>query len=227
MARTGIFRRVGVTLVALACVTAVMGGCNKDRKAADALRAENEEMASRLATLDQAARDKDARLLELEARMRAAEEERQRLATAAAAQPQPAAPTGGTNFGSGGSGGSDFARDGDGNMRARLSGDVLFDPGQVSLKASSRQTLDRIARELRSKYSGSSIRVEGHTDSDPIRKSKFASNQALSEARAEAVRKYLIGKGVSADSIDAVGYGSSRARSTKAASRRVEIVIGN
>ncbi len=229
MARTGILRRVGVTLVALASLTAVMGGCNKDRKAADALRTENEELASRVATSEQAARDKDARISELEARMRAAEEERQRLA-AAAAQPQPAtAPAGGGGGGGGnsGGGGSDFSRDGDGNMRARLSGDVLFDPGQVSLKASSRQSLDRIAREIRSKYGGSSVRVEGHTDSDPIRKSKFASNQALSEARAEAVRKYLVSKGVSSSSIDAVGYGSSRARSTKAASRRVEIVISN
>jgi len=230
MARIGILRRVGISFVAMACIAGTLGGCNKDKKAAEALRAENEDLNTKYATLDQSMRDKDARIAELEQRLSAAETAR----LAAVAQPQPVAQndgSGGGNTGGGGSSGRDstdsFRPDSDGTQRARLSGDVLFDPGQSALKTSSKKSLDRIASEIKRNYGGRDVRVEGHTDSDPIRKAKFASNQALSEARAESVRKYLISKGISSGRVDAVGFGSSKPRGNKASSRRVEIVIVN
>jgi flagellar motor protein MotB len=68
--------------------------------------------------------------------------------------------------------------------------------------------------------------VEGHTDSDPIKVSQWKSNQELSEARADAVKKYLVSKGVDANSVSTSGLGSSRPKSNdKAANRRVEIVV--
>lgn len=106
-----------------------------------------------------------------------------------------------------------------------VAGDVLFASGQVTLKQEAKAELDRVARQLNGQYASNRIRVEGYTDSDPIRKSKFPSNEALSQARAEAVESYLISKGVSSGRISSVGMGSAKPKSTKAASRRVEIVI--
>jgi outer membrane protein OmpA-like peptidoglycan-associated protein len=50
------------------------------------------------------------------------------------------------------------------------------------------------------------VEIQGHTD---IR-GTVASNNALSQARAESVRNYLISKGIAADRLTAVGYGSSQ-----------------
>ena len=50
------------------------------------------------------------------------------------------------------------------------------------------------------------VRVEGHTDS----KGSDAYNQRLSQRRAEAVVKYLIGKGIDPSRLEAVGFGEGR-----------------
>lgn len=106
-----------------------------------------------------------------------------------------------------------------------IAGDVLFDSGQATLKSTAKKELDSVASRLKSRHSGADIRVEGYTDSDPIKKSKWGSNEALSEARADAVRKYLVSKGVSSGRITAVGMGASKPKGTKKDSRRVEIVV--
>jgi chemotaxis protein MotB len=106
-----------------------------------------------------------------------------------------------------------------------VAGDVLFDSGQTSLKSSAKKELDGIASEIKSRHSGQRVRVEGYTDSDPIRKSKWPNNEALSEARAEAVRIYLVSKGVPSARITSVGMGAAKPKATKKDSRRVEIVV--
>lgn len=106
-----------------------------------------------------------------------------------------------------------------------IAGDVAFPSGSVSLTSAAKKELDTLARKLKSTYAGRSIRVEGHTDSTPIRKSKYGTNEALSQARADAVRSYLASKGVSSNRIEAVGYGSAKPKATPAASRRVDVVV--
>ncbi len=75
------------------------------------------------------------------------------------------------------------------------------------------------------KYPASRFRIEGHTDSQ----GSDEYNQKLSERRANAVRDYLISKGISPDRLEAVGYGESRPIATnktaagRAKNRRVEI----
>lgn len=114
----------------------------------------------------------------------------------------------------------------EGPVVIEVAGDVLFASGSVTLNAGGKKELDKIARTIQSKYSGHDIRVEGYTDTDPIvkQKPKFPTNEALSKARAEAVESYLASKGVS-NNMTAVGRGAAKPKSTKAASRRVEIVI--
>ena len=106
-----------------------------------------------------------------------------------------------------------------------VAGDVLFDSGKTDLKSSSKSTLDRIASVLDSQYPGRSIRVEGYTDSDPIRKSSWKTNERLSAERAMAVEAYLVSRGVNNDRIYSAAFGSSHPKASKAQSRRVEIVI--
>ena len=223
MARATVIRQIGIGFIALVSATMVMGGlggCNSQKKQTEAALAEAADLREKVATLDQANRDKDGKIAELQTALSTCQ-------TQLAAKPAEPAPAIADGSGGGAAGSRDFSQDSDGNMRARLSGDILFDPGQATLKASAKKTLDRIAGEIKLKYRSSEIRVEGHTDTDPIRKAKgrFATNEALSEARADAVRKYLVSKGVSSSRVEAVGYGSSKPKSSKAASRRVEIVI--
>lgn len=209
----GLMGRGKVVLVAAMAIGFVgtLGGCgNSSKKQYDAAMQENAELREKNAQLEQSLREKDMQL---------------------ATKPSPvdtAPPISGFDPAPrGGSGASDpdFRPDSDGGVTATLSGEVLFDPGSATLKSSSRKSLDRIASTLKSKYSGRSVRVSGHTDSDPIRRSKWGSNDALSQARADAVMKYLVSKGISSGRIEAMGYGSSRPKGTKAASRRVEIQV--
>lgn len=220
MASTGALRRIGLGMAAVMVASLFLGGCSAQKKREEALKAEAQECAEKNAALEQSLRDKDSRITELEGRLSAMQ--------TAAVQPQPSESFSkpfSSNTGGGGSG--DFSRDEQGNMRARISGDVLFASGQATLRPEAKKTLDRIAAQIKRDYANDNVRVEGYTDSDPIRKSKFASNQALSEARAQAVETYLVQKGISSRRVQAVGYGSSKPKGTKAASRRVEIVILN
>lgn len=115
-----------------------------------------------------------------------------------------------------------------GEVTVRLPGDVLFDSGSATLKASSRRTLDNIAAALNRDYTGKRIRVEGHTDSDPVVKTRstWQDNRNLSLARALAVTRYLESKGVAPSRIATTGYGEHRPRgNSKEQNRRVEIVV--
>ncbi|MGK0154413.1 MAG: flagellar motor protein MotB [Neolewinella sp.] len=106
---------------------------------------------------------------------------------------------------------------------------VTFSSGSTSLKNSSHQVLRGVAKVLKSQFSGRRFYVEGHTDTDPIRKTKdkYSSNRDLSMQRADSVAKYLISQGVPESAIVTVGFGQFDPldRSKKAANRRVEIVV--
>jgi outer membrane protein OmpA-like peptidoglycan-associated protein len=108
---------------------------------------------------------------------------------------------------------------------------VTFSSGSNSLKNSSHKVLRGVASVLKSQFSGRRFYVEGHTDTDPIvkTKDKYSSNRDLSMQRADSVAKYLISQGVPESAIVTVGYGQFDPldRSKKSANRRVEIVVGD
>lgn len=112
-----------------------------------------------------------------------------------------------------------------GEISVGVAGDVLFDSGKATLKSSAKSTLDQIASVLNSTYAGNTIRVEGHTDSDPIRKSGWKTNDRLGAERALAVQEHLVSRGVSKDRTYIASFGQSRPKGSKAQSRRVEIVV--
>ena len=112
-----------------------------------------------------------------------------------------------------------------GEVTASVEGDFLFDSGRATLKTTAKKSLDSVAGVLNSTYSGQSIRIEGHTDTDPIKKSGHKSNYHLGFERAYAVREYLISKGVSANRIYLASFGPDQPKTNKQQSRRVEITV--
>jgi len=118
-----------------------------------------------------------------------------------------------------------------GTITVTLPNKILFGSGKATLKKGSSTELDHIQSVLEQKYPNKQIDVVGHTDSDPIKKSKWKDNWELSAQRALSVVRYMVKKGVSKEKIEAVGCGDSRpvasnaTASGKAQNRRVEIVV--
>jgi chemotaxis protein MotB len=108
---------------------------------------------------------------------------------------------------------------------------VTFTPGSTRISPEGESILKRVAGVLKSRYQDKKIYVEGHTDTDPIQKTKdrFRSNRHLSAERADAVASYLVQSGgLRDDRIVIVGYGpNDPASSAKSENRRVEIVVAN
>jgi outer membrane protein OmpA-like peptidoglycan-associated protein len=114
-----------------------------------------------------------------------------------------------------------------GHTTVYLPSKLLFSPGQATLQSDAKKSLDQVVSALKKQYAGKKLRVEGHTDATPIKASKWASNDQLSLARADAVKQYLVAHGVDASRITTKGYGSSKPRDPNdlAKNRRVEIVV--
>ncbi|HEX2971117.1 MAG TPA: OmpA family protein [Tepidisphaeraceae bacterium] len=114
-----------------------------------------------------------------------------------------------------------------GELTVQLPGDVLFAPGSADLKSTAKATLDKIAAAIKKEYADKKVRVEGHTDTDPIRASgkQWTDNLDLSLNRAAAVTRYLEAQGINKKLVGTVGYGEHHPKASKAASRRVEIIV--
>ena len=105
----------------------------------------------------------------------------------------------------------------------RLNG-VQFELNSSVLKKGTVAALNDAVQTLRNNPSVA-VEVAGHTDSSG--EAKY--NQWLSQRRAEAVRTYLMNKGIDGERITAVGYGESQpefdnaTREGRKANRRVEL----
>jgi len=111
-------------------------------------------------------------------------------------------------------------------MVITLSGSVLFASNRSTLLPESRKRLDQVAEVLLTTRERTLV-VEGHTDSQ----GSDARNLELSQARADAVRNYLVGRDYQADRVTAHGLGEGHpiadnaTAEGRANNRRVEIVI--
>ena len=103
--------------------------------------------------------------------------------------------------------------------------DALFAVGKADI--GSTDTLDNTIKVINKHYPNGAIQVRGHTDAT----GSASTNQTLSQRRAETVRAYLTGHGVSASGVTSVGLGSSQplvledTDAGRAFNRRVELVI--
>lgn len=82
---------------------------------------------------------------------------------------------------------------------------VYFDPDSATLRPESAIVLDRLADLLRS-HPELRILIKGHVAAVGERTEE---TMRLSQARAEAVRAYLVGRGIAADRLEAQGYGDT------------------
>lgn len=212
-------RLTGCALAALGA--AAMIGCENNTVSGDVLATENEELRVRLGDLERQLQDCNAQRSSLQS------ENSELASSLQAAMDSGTASGGGSAAFSDSLGtidGTTVYQSGEGIVVA-VAGDVLFASGQATLKSAARTSLDRIADVIKRDYPGNAVRVEGYTDSDPIRKSKWASNEQLSAERALAVEKQLVSRGIPNERIYSAAFGPAKAKGTKSASRRVEIVI--
>nr|WP_027865049.1 OmpA family protein [Massilia alkalitolerans] len=103
---------------------------------------------------------------------------------------------------------------------------IEFESGKATLTESGMAVLDQMSAAMQ-KLRGVKVEVIGHTDNAGSR----AGNLSLSQARAEAIKTYIVGKGIAADTIAVSGEGpdrpvaDNRTPEGKARNRRIEFKV--
>ena len=113
-----------------------------------------------------------------------------------------------------------------------MKNDLLFYSGSATLTDKALKTLDNVGVLIGEKFALHNIRVEGHTDNQPINTFLFPSNWELSGARSSSIIRYLITRFKFMPNLfTAVGYGDTRpivdnkTVENRAKNRRVEILV--
>jgi len=112
----------------------------------------------------------------------------------------------------------------------RVPGSSLFESGEAYLKKDARKVLEGIVDVCR-QYPKYKINIQGHTDDVPISTERFPTNWELSAARATAVLRFFIDKGIEPERLTATGYAdlfplvSNETERGRAKNRRVEFVL--
>lgn len=108
-----------------------------------------------------------------------------------------------------------------------LGAGALFDLNSDTLRAEGKRELDQLVSDLGQLSDVQSIQIAGHTDST----GDAGYNKDLSVRRANAVKNYLLEKGVDPSIMTTVGWGETKpiadnsTRAGRAQNRRVEITI--
>jgi len=110
--------------------------------------------------------------------------------------------------------------------KVSLKGDTLFDFDKTVVKPEGKQVLDRLVDQARDLHLEVIVAV-GHTDWEGT----DAYNQRLSERRANAVKAYLVSKGIAANKVYTEGKGEklpvadNKTADGRAKNRRVEVEV--
>lgn len=113
-----------------------------------------------------------------------------------------------------------------------VANDILFDSGQTTLKKAGKQRLQEIVAQILDNFPDRIIWVVGHTDTDPINKTKrlYKDNLQLSQRRGYVVAQELRGMGIEPKQLIAGGQGEynpiapNDTKSNKSKNRRVQIL---
>ncbi len=206
-------------IIVLAGITMglAMVGCSNNTEQMDAFKTENEELRVQYTESQEALLAADSDLQRAQEALRTEQERNGTLQTQLDTRPEE------INIFENIDGVSASMRDKD--LALTVASDLLFSSGSATLKKSAKGTLGDVATALNNRYPNQSIVVMGYTDTDKITKSSFKSNWHLAFDRAWAVREYLVSKGVSKNRIAIESWGPTKPLATKAASRRVDIVV--
>lgn len=124
-----------------------------------------------------------------------------------------------------------------GKLTVDMKAAVLFDLGKAEVKPEGLEVLSKMVDTFKG-LTGKYIRIEGHTDNNPITGNlakTYPTNWELSAARAINVTRYLQEQGVDPKILSAVAYGEYRpkpeadnsTREGQASNRRIEIILVN
>ena len=218
-------KSIKLEVVVMACAF-VLSGCTNWKKMYEGLNVEHQNLSGRydscMGALDSTSAEKSQLAGKLAASQRQIDELQSQIENMNQSEGQA------TGFGDEYDVAFDAAA---GTITVTLPNSILFASGQASLKNVRNADLNKIYAVIREKYYDKQIDIVGHTDTDPISKSKWADNWQLSAERALSVLRYLRNQGIPADQIRAVACGESRPIETnstatgKARNRRVEIVV--
>src|SRR5258706_10646296 len=121
-----------------------------------------------------------------------------------------------------------------GAMAYTVNSDLLFRSGSWQMTADGQKIIGQYASQL-APTQRSKVIVSGYTDDQPIgtdlRRRGIASNQDLSQKRADAVMQYMISQGVKPDMVEARGMGetnpiaSNGSTQGRSQNRRVELSL--
>jgi len=104
---------------------------------------------------------------------------------------------------------------------------VFFDTDRATIKQKSYSVLEEVASALEANPEIEKVRIEGHTDAD----GRDLYNLALSQRRSNAVREFLVDRGVDPSRLESKGYGeaepiaSNDTEEGRRKNRRVEMTI--
>ena len=122
----------------------------------------------------------------------------------------------------------------EGKISVMLPSSILFNSGQTKLKKAAKSSLAKVCNVVKNDFPDATIRIEGHTDSDPLKRTKdvYKSNWELSALRATNVLHYLVDScRLDPKKLYIAGFGkhqpvaSNKSKGGKKKNRRVEIVI--
>lgn len=122
----------------------------------------------------------------------------------------------------------------EGKISVMLPSSILFNSGQTKLKKAAKSSLAKVCNVVKNDFPDATIRIEGHTDSDPLKRTKnvYKSNWELSALRASNVLHYLVDScRLDPKKLYIAGFGkhqpvaSNKSKGGKKKNRRVEIVI--
>lgn len=217
-------RKVLVSLVVVG-LSFLSVGCKSKNTTEDddAAKLQNEELQKQLAAKDQ----------QISSMKGQRDEALRQLSGMEQRGPAVTAPSPGGDTTDTGDSNIEVGRTAEGFKCLRIGDEILFPSGRAEIRKEGESTLKKVADIMKSKYAGHTIRIDGHTDNDPIHKSAkiFQDNWHLSTMRALNVLRFLIKEGVPADKIYVAGFGETRpvegndSKTHKAKNRRVEVTV--
>ncbi|MBN1342805.1 MAG: OmpA family protein [Phycisphaerae bacterium] len=206
-------RRLNIAVLsATICSGLLLTGCEDPKKQIAQLEEEKKALGDQLLAASQ---DRDRAQAEATELRQSNSQLQSALAQAKQAPPPQAAPAGGAI-----------------KFVGALSTTDLGRANKPELSAKAKAELDAIAAAIKSDFADKHVYVIGHTDSDPIKRTKWKDNLELSCQRSMAVVRYLISKGIEPAQIFASGAGEfdplapNDNNADKAKNRRVEIYAG-
>jgi outer membrane protein OmpA-like peptidoglycan-associated protein len=122
--------------------------------------------------------------------------------------------------------GTTVERVGEDTLLVHFDSDVLFDVDSAILDEAARGSLEQ-AGAVFQEYPKTAIVVQGHTDATGSEEY----NEQLSERRAHSVESFLVGRGIEAGRLTAIGYGEgypvadNGTESGRRANRRVDLLL--